>query len=344
MDVRSQLRSVIEWSDPAPDVLFERWTQNGDEIKNASKLIVGPGQGCLFLYEGRLESTFAREGIYDLATDNVPFWTSIKNALYAFESHHKVGIYFFRAASILNRRWGTPSPITYLDPQYRFPVGLGAFGNYSLEISRPEEFFRKVVAGAHVYTVQEIQRVFLSRIGEPISTYLANAGFSYIEIDKHRSEIAAHAKRECAPIFNDLGFTLLDFRIEGTSFDAATQERIGKISDMTAEAQGIRSLGVDYAQYQQLQAIRDLARNQSGGNLGMQMGLGLEAAKLLSQQMGGAPSQPAAPAPPAPAPSQTAAPADDPMEKLAKLKKMFEAGLIDEAEYKAKKQEVLAKL
>ncbi len=296
-----------------------------------------PGQGCLFLYEGRLESTFAREGIYDLTTDNVPFWTNIKNALYGFESHHKVGIYFFRAASILNRRWGTPSPITYLDPQYRFPVGLGAFGNYSLEISRPEEFFRKVVAGAHVYTVQEIQRVILSRIGEPISTYLASSQFSYVEIDKHRSEIAAHAKREVSGIFNDLGFTLTDFRIEGTSFDAATQERIGKISDMTAEAQGIRSLGVDYAQYQQLQAIRDLARNQSGGNLGMQMGLGLEAAKLLSQQV-------APPAPVASAPVPAPAPADDPMEKLARLKKLFDAGLIDEAEYKAKKQEILAKL
>ncbi|HZS42421.1 MAG TPA: SPFH domain-containing protein [Polyangia bacterium] len=333
MDVRSQLRSIIEWIDPAPELLFDRWTQSGDEIKNASKLIVGPGQGCLFLYEGRLETTFASEGVYDLRTDNVPFWTSIKNALYNFESHHKVGIYFFRSASFLNRRWGTPSPITYLDPQYRFPVGLGAFGNYSFQISRPDEFFRKVVAGAHVYTAQEIQRVILSRIGEPISTYLANAGFSYVEIDKHRSEIAAHARQQVAPIFDDLGFQLLDFRIEGTSFDAATQERIGKISDMTAEAQGIRSLGVDYAQYQQLQAIRDLARNTGGGNVGMQLGLGMEAAKLFAQQQ-----QPSA-APAAPAPV-----ADDPAEKLGKLKKLFDAGLIDEAEYKAKKQEILSKL
>ena len=96
MDLSKQLRSIIEWIDPDPDVLFERWTENGDEIKNASKLIVWPGQGCLFVYEGKLQTTFADEGLYDLQTSNIPFWTSVKHALYIFESRHKVGIYFFR--------------------------------------------------------------------------------------------------------------------------------------------------------------------------------------------------------------------------------------------------------
>ena len=43
--IKRQLRSVIEWQTPDEDVLFTQWTENGDEIKNASKLIVGPGQG-----------------------------------------------------------------------------------------------------------------------------------------------------------------------------------------------------------------------------------------------------------------------------------------------------------
>ncbi len=333
MDLTKQLRSIIEWVNPDPDVLFERWTENGDEIKNASKLIVGPGQGCLFVYEGKLQTAFADEGLYDLQTSNIPFWTSIKHALYSFESRHKVGIYFFRTAEVLNRRWGTPSPITYVDPHYKFPVGLGAFGNYSLRLSRPEEFFRRVVAGAHVFAAKEIQKVILSRIGEPISTYLANAGFSYTEIDKHRADIASHAKLSVANVFAELGFELLDFRIEGTSFDADTQERIGKISDMTAEAQAIKALGIDYTQYQHLQAMRDLAKNQSGGNLGLQVGMGAEMAKLFTQ--GTAPAAPAAPVPVA---------ANDPVAKLTKLKQLFEAGLIDEAEYKSKKQDLLALL
>jgi membrane protease subunit (stomatin/prohibitin family) len=113
--LNKQLRSVIECINPDAETLFERWTENGDEIKNASKLIVGPGQGCLFVYEGKIEGTFADEGVYDLKTDNIPFWTTVKNALYKFESYHKVGIYYYRKADMLNKRWGTPTVIQNLN-------------------------------------------------------------------------------------------------------------------------------------------------------------------------------------------------------------------------------------
>ena len=34
--LKRQLRSVIEWKDTDSDQLFYQWTDNGDEIKNAS--------------------------------------------------------------------------------------------------------------------------------------------------------------------------------------------------------------------------------------------------------------------------------------------------------------------
>jgi membrane protease subunit (stomatin/prohibitin family) len=338
--LNKQLRSVIEWVNPDSETLFERWTENGDEIKSASKLIVGPGQGCLFVYEGKIEGTFSEEGVYDLKTDNVPFWTTVKSILYKFESFHKVGIYYYRKADMLNKRWGTPSPITYSDPKFKFPVGLGVFGNFSFRITKPVEFFRQVVAGVHFYPVREIQKILLSRITQPMSDYLANAQFGYTEIDKHRNAIAEFSKNACIPIFNELGFQLLDFRIEGTNFDEATQERIGRISDMSAEAQALKELGIDYAQHQQLQAMRDLARSEGQANVGMQMGMGLEMGKMFSQMMN--PQTPTHHQHQAAAqPAQTS---DDPMQKLEKLKKMFEMGLINEQEYTAKKQEILSKL
>ena len=325
----NQLRSVIDWADPSPDILFERWTDNGDEIKNVSKLIIGPGQGCIFVYEGKTATIFAEEGIYDLKTDNIPFWTNIKNVLYNFESHHKVGIYFFRRADIINKRWGTPSPVIYNDPKYKFPVGLGAFGNFSCRITQPTDFFRKVVAGSHHYPVQELQKIILSRITQPMSDYLANAQFGFAEIDKHRNTIAVFCKSAVTSIFQELGFELTDFRIEGTNFDEATQDRIGKIADMSAEAQALKEVGIDYVQHQQLQAMRDMAKNEGQGNIGMQFGVGMEMAKLFSQSMTN---------------QQQPVTNQDPVQKLEKLKKLFEAGLINEQEYAAKKQEILSLL
>lgn len=137
--IKGQLRSVIQWDDCQPGELFELWSQNGDEIKNASKLIVNPGQGAIFVYEGKIQAVHLEEGLYDLKTANIPFVTTLSKYMQAFESEHKVGIYFFWRTQFLNQKWGTTSLIKYLDPVYKFPVGLRAFGNFSFQITRPQD-------------------------------------------------------------------------------------------------------------------------------------------------------------------------------------------------------------
>jgi len=288
------------------------------------------------VYEGKVEGVFQEEGLYDLKTDNIPFWTTIKNVMYAFESAHKVGIFFFRKAEMQNIRWGTPSPITYKDPVYNFPVGLGVFGNFSFKITKPVDFFRNIVAGSALYPVREIQKVILSRITQPMSDYLANASFSYAEIDKHRNEIAEHSKTNSIPIFEELGFELIDFRIEGTNFDEDTKGRIGRIADMTTEAQAMKELGVSYQDYQQLEALKNMAKNEGGGNIGMQMGAGLGMGQILGNMISNQNIQQDTNIP------QQNQQQDDPIQKLGKLKKMFEAGFINEQEYTTKKQEILS--
>ncbi len=334
--IRRQLRSVIEWEDPSPNVLFYQWTDNGDEIKNASKLIVGPGQGCIFVYEGKVRDVFTTEAMVDLKTENIPFWTTITRLMQSFESEHKVGIYFFRKTKILDQKWGTTNIIKYEDPKYKFPVGLRAFGNFSFRIVKPQEFFVNIVGGSSIYSVSDFRDVMCDRILQPLSDYLAEARFSYTDIDANREEIAHGIEDKLKPAFEKLGFVLTDFRVEGTSFDEDTMRRINRIADMTAEAQAASAVGLDYAQVQQLDALRDAAKNE-GGTAGI--GVGMGAGIGLGQVMGGAmgtmqPQQPA----------QGQKPADDPMAKLQKLKQMYEAQLITEEEYKAKKQEILSSM
>ncbi len=85
--------------------------------------------------------------------------------------------------------------------------------------------------------------------------------------------------------------------------------------------------------------MRDLASNEGQGNTGMQIGMGMEMGKLFGQLMGHQMQTQSVP------PSTNTPPAtDDFMEKLGKLKKMFEMGLINEEEYTAKKQEILSQL
>ena len=329
--LQRQLRSVIEWQNPAPNALFEQWTDNGDEIKNASTLIVGPGQGCIFVYQGKVQAVFDSEGAYNLKTDNIPFWTTISKFMQFFESEYKVGIYYYRKTVILDQKWGTTSMIKYLDPTYKFPVGLRAYGNYSYRLAEPAQFFVNVVGEQTLFTTDQLRSVIVARLGQPLADFLATSRFGYLDIDTNREEIAAGVVQKLLPLFAELGFAVTDFRIEGTDFDEDTLKRINRIADMTAEAHAAREVGLDYARVQQLEAMREAARNEGGG---AGMGMGLGAGISFGQNMAQAMNTPATPAP------QQAA-AADPMAKLAQLKKLFEAELITAEEYADKKKAIL---
>jgi len=330
--LRRQMRSVIQWDDPAPEVLFARWTDNGDEIKNASKLIVGPGQGCIFVYEGKVEAVIEQECLVDLKTENVPFWTTVSKFMQLFVSEHKVGIHYCRMAKVLDQKWGTASPVRYDDPKYGLPVGLSAYGNYSFRIRDPRWFFVNVVGGAALFTVEDFRRVMNDRIVQPLADHLAEARHSYAEIDAQREEIAAGMQRRLGADFRQLGFEITDFRIEGTGFDAETVRRIGRIADLSAEARAAGAAGLDYARVQQLEAMREAARNEGGGaGVGMGLGAGLGFGQMMAGAMGGAGA--------APAPA-----AGDAAARLEQLGKLRAAQLISEEEFLAKKKEILDRL
>jgi len=328
--LKRQLRSVIEWQNADPGVLLEQWSENGDEIKNASKLIVGPGQGCIFVYQGQVKAVIEQQSLIDLETDNVPFWTTIKKFMQFFQSEHKVGLYFYKKTRILDQKWGTNSLIKYQDPKYHFPVGLKAYGNYSYQIADAEDFFTTIVGSHQQLRIDDFRPVLSARLVQPISDYLAECQYSYADIDAHREEIAQAISVRLATLFAKLGLVIGDFRIEGTDFDEDTQKRINRIADIGAESQAAQSAGLDYAKLQQLEAMREAARNEGGGaGLGMAMGAGVGLGQSMAQAI--EPTKP------------TANPGDQTMQKLVQLKQMFDAQLITEAEYSAKKQQILEK-
>jgi len=328
--VKRQLRSVIEWDNPGADELFYRWGENGDEIKNASKLIVGPGQGCIFVYEGKVVSVIEEEGMTSLLTENIPFWTTVTKFMQAFESEHKVGLYFFKKTRILDQKWGTTSPIKYDDPKYKFPVALVAYGNYSFKIEDARSFFVNVLGGQEYYRVSDFRQMMLSRVNQPIADFLATAKFSYAQVDSQREEISTALGEKLEKDFFKLGFSLTDFRIEGTDFDEETQERINTIADIVAQKHGAEAAGVSYSELQRLEAMKDAANNQVGA-AGLMMGMGV-AGGLAGSMMGQETASSQGPV------------AKDLKTRLLELKELFDAELINEEEYTQKKKAILSEL
>jgi membrane protease subunit (stomatin/prohibitin family) len=326
---RNQLARVIEWNDQQPDVLVWKFPSDNDEIKHASKLIVSPGQGAILVYEGRVSDHLAEEGIYDLETANHPFITTLLKLRTAFESEHKLKIWFYRTAETVNQGWGTAQLIKYMDPVYKIPVELGANGTFSFRIADPLHLFSQVVGSKHVYTVAEARQLLQQRFPESLSAVLAESGVSYQQIDARLPLLSDRIRSQLSPGFHQLGFELTDFKLNGTVFDEATKARIGKVADMTTAALAAGEGGLTYIEMEQLKALRDAARNEGGlAGAGLQLGVGMD----LGQTFHVAKE------------AQLNAPAADPVTKLKQLKLLLDEGIITQEEFAAKKKEWLEKM
>jgi membrane protease subunit (stomatin/prohibitin family) len=193
-------------------------------------------------------------------------------------------------------------------------------------IQKPESFFQNIMGARDFYAVDEIKEVLTARMIQPLANLFAQAKFTFTEIDANRSDVSTKLRALLDQEFTQLGFSLTDFRIEGTSFDEDTMKRINRIADMTAESQAANSAGVSYAQLQQLEALKSAAKNPGGAGMIMGIGVGGGLGAGLASGIAGMGNG-----------------GDDPAIKLKKLKDMADQGLITAEEYEAKKKDILSK-
>lgn len=328
--IKKQLATVIEWNPQQPDVLLWKYPALTDEIKNASKLIVAPGQGCIIVYEGKVTDVLDQEGTYEIRTDNIPFITTLLKVMQFFESEHKAGLYFYRKAEVLNQNWGTSAPIKYMDPVYRIPVKLSAFGNFSYQLADPKRVFSEMAGYVDQFTTAQMRDVVQSRIPQLLVSYLAERKLAFNEIDSHLNEIAVDMTQQMIHELEQLGLQIIDFRIEGNQFDAGTEERIGRIADVTADSMAASEGGLSYEQLERLRALRDAAKNEGGvAGAGAGLGAGLSMAQMLNQSV-----------------DQVAAPDKntDPLQSLQKLKLLLDEKIITQEEFDEKKKKFLDNL
>jgi len=325
---RSQLSQVIEWKDQQPDVLIHKFPSENDEIKNASKLIIAPGQGAILVYEGKVTDHLDQEGIFDIESDNHPFITTLLKLRTNFESEHKLKVYFYRTSEVVNQGWGTSQAVKYIDPVYKIPVELGANGTFSFSITDPLYLFTNVVGSRDKYLVSEARELLQGRFSQNLSSILAKGAISYQHIDAQLPSLSKNIQEQLHPELHNLGFSLTDFKLNGTIFDQATTERIGEIADITAESMAASEGGLSYIDMEKLKALRDAARNEGGlAGAGLQLGVGMELGKAFDVAKE----------------EQLNADAPDIVTKLQQLKLLLNEDIITQEEFDIKKKAWLDK-
>jgi membrane protease subunit (stomatin/prohibitin family) len=317
------------------------------EIQYGAQLTVRESQMAMFVNEGKVADVFA-PGMFKLTTQTLPVLTYLKNWDKLFESPFKSDVYFFSTRVQLDRKWGTPNPITIRDKDFGI-VRLRAFGIYSYRIVDPKQFYTEVSGTRESYTRDELEGQLRNTLIGSMTDLFAESGVPFLDMAANQEEFAKALKAKMEPSFQRFGMSLDALVVQNISLP----EELQKALDTRISMNVIGDMG-RFTQYQVANSIPLAAQNEGGlAGIGAGVGAGLSIGQSMAQAMTQAtqpgaalPAMPSAAAAPAAATTATATAqsADEVMALLEKLHGLMTKGVITQQEFDAKKAELLGKL
>lgn len=353
------------------------WRQPEEDFNTNSTLVVMPGEEAIFIKGGTVEQTF-ENGTYKLSTENYPFISRLRNAFSGGISTFNCVVYFVRKAHSVEIRWGTDSPIQVRDKLLGIATKLRCRGSYKIQIDNPVKFLEKLIGNNVPLQLQEeLNKYFINEFQSKIKSVIARAlnesNTELLGIDARLDEFSEIIEPFMQEILEDYGLRCVKFVVAAIDidddelrrrYDEIGMDAIAKMRGAQADKAVMGILGDDWGRQQAANILSDLAKNPGAGGVaaaGAGMGMGIGAGNAfgsMAQQMFAPMTNPYAQPQQPPiqtAPSgrftqqsavspQTQSTAEDPMEVLGKLKRLLDAGLIEQAEYDAKKAEILSRM
>ncbi|XME01831.1 SPFH domain-containing protein [Lachnospiraceae bacterium C1.1] len=304
--------SVFVWKYPATD------------FNNGSQLIVHESQEAIFMMNGEVLEVFG-PGKHVLETENLPFIKQLQRVATGGRSTFHCECYFVNLTEQMAIKWGTDSKITYMDPEYNFPLEIGACGQMSLAVSNSTKLLIKIVGTTKSLTQATLTSYFraflMNRIKSIIPSIIISKKISIFNIDQYLGEISEAILPLLENDFDNYGIDLRTFLIttvlkpdEDPNFrkfkelhyrkitdvaEAELNQRVSIINEQTKaqktmiEAEAIakkRQLeGYTYQQERGFDVASEMAKNDAVAqmnNVGIGMGMMTGIGGTLGQQVG----------------------------------------------------------
>ena len=363
----SQIAEVIKYEG---DNSVFIWKHPAEDFNSLTQLIVHESQEAIFFMNGQALDLFG-PGRYTLETENIPLIGKALNKTTGDKTPFHCEVYFINKTEQMAIKWGTDSKVQFMEPTYRFPISIGASGELSLRAADSRKLLVKLVGTEDYFTQSTMTQYFRGILNTKVKSYLAQTireqGINIFEIDEHLSEISARLHALLKPDYEDYGLSLerfmvstivkpdgegayekfksLYFRQYADIAEAKLRQQVSVIEAETAAQQTViasqamakkrEQEGYTYQQEKGFEVARDVARNEAVGqftNLGVGLGTAAGVGGAVGGMVGNAIN------------GITEPTQDDPMAVLGKLKKLLDAGLIEQSDYDSKKAEVLSRL
>jgi membrane protease subunit (stomatin/prohibitin family) len=310
---------IIESAAPDPNLLMWKFADEDKEIKNGAKLTVRESQHVMLLNEGQLADIYS-PGLHTLSTQNIPVLSRLKGWKYGFESPFKADVYFFNTHQFINNKWGTPAPILMKDPEFG-QIRIRAFGSFDIKIADPAAFFKEYAGTYKQLTIFELQHQLRDFIAPKFGEILANERIAVTEVAGSISDLSKKIEPLLKPYFLQLGIELTQFIITSITLPEEVLVHYDKITSM--------NMVTDMDKFTKFNTANAISEKGTAVHDATQNALGLGIIMNQMQQNNAHAKEEVK---------------DDLTLKLQKLKSLFDAGLIDEEEFKTKKSEILSQL
>ena len=332
--IKKQFIDIIQWTEQDDDTMSWRFPMAEFEIQNGAALTVRESQMAVFVNEGKVADVFG-PGQYKLTTQTLPVLTYLKNWDKLFESPFKSDVYFFSTRQKIDRKWGTPNPVTIRDKDFGM-VRLRAFGIYAFHLSDPKAFHTTLSGTTESYSTEQLEGQLRNTIAGHIADIFGESGVPFIDMASNQVEFGNALKAKMEPMFQGYGLTLDSLNVQSISLPEELQTMLDKRI-------GVNMMGgmQAYTQFQTAEAIPLAAQNEGGlAGLGAGVGVGFG----VGQQVAASMAQSLNPAASSAAPAAVPVSPDEVVATIEKLHGLVGKGVLSQAEFDAKKAELLKKL
>jgi membrane protease subunit (stomatin/prohibitin family) len=342
--IKKQFIDIIQWTEGDDDTIAWRFPMAEFEIQHGASLTVRASQMAVFVNEGQVADIFG-PGMYKLTTQTLPVLTYLKNWDKLFESPFKSDVYFFSTRQKIDRKWGTPNPVTIRDKEFGM-VRLRAFGIYAFHLTDPKAFHTTISGTLASYTAEQLEGQLRNTIVGHISDIFGESGVPFVDMAGNQEEFGKALQAKLVPMFAGYGLALDSLNVQNISLPEELQAMLDKRI-------GVNIMGgmQGYTQFQTAEAITLAAKNEGGlaglgAGVGVGFGVGQQVAASMAQSLNPAGAAPAA-APTAVSPAPTIAASvsvDEVVATIEKLHGLVGKGILSQTEFEAKKAELLKKL
>ena len=190
------------------------WKHPSEDFNSLTQLIVHESQEAIFFMNGQALDLFGA-GRYTLETQNIPKIGKLLNRATGDQTPFHCEVYFINKTEQMSIKWGTDSKVQYIDPQYGFPLSIGASGEMSLRAEDSRKLLLKLVGTEKYLGQQQLISFFRAFLMTRIKSYIAQViktnAINIFEIDENLTAFSENIQKLLIPDFADYGISLERF-------------------------------------------------------------------------------------------------------------------------------------